>query len=130
MEDLEKKPKKIIVCGVVSPEITLRINELAEKHGAIIEYTDIEEGKEAYAIAEGFDPNPPKVTIPYTPAPYLSFVDEIMPYKDLNFYLNDGQPHSKYARSATQAELDAPKVGRNEPCHCGSGKKSKKCCNK
>jgi len=22
----------------------------------------------------------------------------------------------------------APKVGRNEPCPCGSGKKSKKCC--
>jgi SEC-C motif-containing protein len=21
-----------------------------------------------------------------------------------------------------------PKVGRNDPCHCGSGKKSKKCC--
>ena len=23
---------------------------------------------------------------------------------------------------------DAPKVGRNEPCPCGSGKKYKKCC--
>ena len=23
---------------------------------------------------------------------------------------------------------DAPKIGRNEPCHCGSGKKYKKCC--
>jgi SEC-C motif-containing protein len=23
---------------------------------------------------------------------------------------------------------DAPKVGRNDPCPCGSGKKSKKCC--
>lgn len=22
----------------------------------------------------------------------------------------------------------APKVGRNEPCECGSGKKSKRCC--
>ena len=21
-----------------------------------------------------------------------------------------------------------PKVGRNDPCHCGSGKKYKKCC--
>jgi uncharacterized protein YchJ len=30
------------------------------------------------------------------------------------------------------SELDdveaAPKVGRNEPCTCGSGKKYKKCC--
>jgi uncharacterized protein YecA (UPF0149 family) len=23
---------------------------------------------------------------------------------------------------------DAPKVGRNDPCPCGSGKKYKKCC--
>jgi uncharacterized protein YecA (UPF0149 family) len=23
---------------------------------------------------------------------------------------------------------EAPKVGRNEPCPCGSGKKYKKCC--
>lgn len=23
---------------------------------------------------------------------------------------------------------EAPKVGRNEPCPCGSGKKHKKCC--
>jgi hypothetical protein len=34
-----------------------------------------------------------------------------------------------------EAELDAeearralPKVGRNEPCPCGSGKKAKRCC--
>lgn len=25
---------------------------------------------------------------------------------------------------------EAPKVGRNDPCHCGSGKKFKKCCGK
>ena len=23
----------------------------------------------------------------------------------------------------------AKKIGRNDPCHCGSGKKFKKCCN-
>jgi preprotein translocase subunit SecA len=27
-------------------------------------------------------------------------------------------------------ERDAPKVGRNDPCPCGSGKKYKKCCGK
>ena len=25
---------------------------------------------------------------------------------------------------------EAPKVGRNDPCPCGSGKKYKKCCGK
>ncbi|MFV9616392.1 MAG: SEC-C metal-binding domain-containing protein, partial [Gammaproteobacteria bacterium] len=23
---------------------------------------------------------------------------------------------------------ETPKIGRNDPCHCGSGKKYKKCC--
>jgi preprotein translocase subunit SecA len=27
-----------------------------------------------------------------------------------------------------QIKIDAPKVGRNDPCPCGSGKKYKKCC--
>ena len=27
-----------------------------------------------------------------------------------------------------QIKLDQPKVGRNDPCPCGSGKKYKKCC--
>jgi uncharacterized protein YecA (UPF0149 family) len=29
-----------------------------------------------------------------------------------------------------QIRLEKPKVGRNEPCPCGSGKKYKKCCGK
>ena len=51
--------------------------------------------------------------------------------------------HSKYAQFQAQQEaaqgpqgeqkvktikLEKPKVGRNEPCPCGSGKKYKKCC--
>ncbi len=29
---------------------------------------------------------------------------------------------------ARQVLRSAPKTGRNDPCHCGSGKKFKKCC--
>ncbi len=32
------------------------------------------------------------------------------------------------SRSASQAENSQPKIGRNAPCPCGSGKKFKKCC--
>jgi hypothetical protein len=130
MEAETPKQKKIIVVGVVEHGMTLRINEMAEKHDAIVEYRDAEEGKEPYAIAEGFDPNPPKTTLPYTMAPYLSMLDDInyRMYKDFNLALHDGKPYSKYARSATQAELDTSKVGRNEPCPCNSGKKYKQCC--
>jgi len=33
-------------------------------------------------------------------------------------------------RKVKQITLDQPKVGRNDPCPCGSGKKYKKCCGK
>ncbi len=33
-----------------------------------------------------------------------------------------------YAPAPLPYERDAPKVGRNDPCPCGSGKKYKKCC--
>ena len=41
------------------------------------------------------------------------------------------QPKARVAPRASPAqpvERDAPKVGRNDPCPCGSGKKYKKCC--
>ena len=125
---MEDKPKKIIVVGVVEHGMTLKIAQMAVRHNATVEYREQEEGKEPYAIAEGFDPNPPKTTIPYVMAPYLSMLDDLPRiYDGFSLNISDGKPHSKYARSATQEELDAPKVGRNELCHCGSGKKFKKC---
>lgn len=36
----------------------------------------------------------------------------------------DGHHHSKIET----VRRETPKVGRNDPCHCGSGKKYKKCC--
>ena len=38
------------------------------------------------------------------------------------WYFHDGK------LVATPAVRSAPKVGRNDPCPCGSGKKYKKCC--
>jgi len=32
------------------------------------------------------------------------------------------------AIAARQPARTSPKIGRNDPCPCGSGKKSKKCC--
>lgn len=40
------------------------------------------------------------------------------PYSDDHLKLPPPPPHTR----------DAPKVGRNDPCPCGSGKKYKKCC--
>ncbi len=43
--------------------------------------------------------------------------------EDGRWYFFDGEPvmPKPYIR-------EQPKVGRNDPCHCGSGKKYKKCC--
>ncbi len=39
-----------------------------------------------------------------------------------SWYFDDGRtPPIK------QVKLEGPKIGRNDPCHCGSGKKFKKC---
>ncbi|MAK47482.1 MAG: hypothetical protein CMI24_09615 [Opitutae bacterium] len=38
------------------------------------------------------------------------------------------QEDSEAPKIATPVVRDAPKVGRNDPCPCGSGKKYKKCC--
>ena len=40
-----------------------------------------------------------------------------------------GEPGAKEAPTKpTTVKREAPKVGRNDPCPCGSGKKYKKCC--
>jgi preprotein translocase subunit SecA len=40
----------------------------------------------------------------------------------------DGQAEGEAATAVKQIVREAPKVGRNDMCPCGSGKKYKKCC--
>ena len=41
---------------------------------------------------------------------------------------SQSSPHPEAPSAPTPIRKDAPKVGRNDPCPCGSGKKYKKCC--
>ena len=44
-------------------------------------------------------------------------------------HLHSPEEKSEHEKPAEPAEYHAaPKVGRNDPCSCGSGKKYKKCC--
>jgi SEC-C motif domain protein len=45
--------------------------------------------------------------------------------EDGRWYFKDGQPPQP-----VQVVRQGPKIGRNDPCICGSGKKYKKCCGK
>ncbi len=40
----------------------------------------------------------------------------------------EGKGHEHHREPQAPIVREAPKVGRNDPCVCGSGKKSKKCC--
>ena len=40
------------------------------------------------------------------------------------------EKNSAAIREETENHFNAEKIGRNEPCNCGSGKKYKKCCGK
>ncbi len=41
---------------------------------------------------------------------------------------HDGHVEKKEVVSETATYHSGPKIGRNDPCPCGSGKKYKKCC--
>ncbi len=40
----------------------------------------------------------------------------------------DGKGHEHHAEPKAPVVREEPKIGRNDPCKCGSGKKYKKCC--
>jgi preprotein translocase subunit SecA len=43
-------------------------------------------------------------------------------------FFPDVEPESGENPAETEGAVAATKVGRNDPCPCGSGKKYKKCC--
>ena len=63
---------------------------------------------------------------------------KILRQKTTMSFGTEGLPLDKMPKAAdllplpppSQATVSSPKVGRNEPCPCGSGKKFKKCCGK
>ncbi|AGH94567.1 YchJ family protein [Pseudobdellovibrio exovorus] len=40
----------------------------------------------------------------------------------------EGEGHHHHHEKPQTVQREAPKIGRNDPCTCGSGKKYKKCC--
>lgn len=47
---------------------------------------------------------------------------------DLECFLGEGEFGHWDSPDSTTVRRSVPKVGRNDPCPCGSGKKHKKCC--
>ena len=51
-------------------------------------------------------------------------------YDELSSSIQKSQPKTQITKKNGPSVRDRPKVGRNETCPCGSGKKFKKCCSK
>jgi HEAT repeat protein len=58
------------------------------------------------------------------------FADEPQEGDDLTWDLDSAIPDHEPSDIVSTIRRSAPKVGRNDPCPCGSGKKYKKCCGK
>ncbi|MBC2768448.1 UPF0149 family protein [Pusillimonas minor] len=74
--------------------------------------------------ADDFSPDQDDLT--KTPAQRAKITQQIPPAV-LNMYLY-WLPYREAIYEREIAKASKPKVGRNEPCPCGSGKKFKKCC--
>ncbi|HNQ35498.1 MAG TPA: SEC-C metal-binding domain-containing protein, partial [bacterium] len=53
-------------------------------------------------------------------------------HREMSLFGKEAAPAGPAPRPTIEAprpaESEAPRVGRNDPCPCGSGKKYKKCC--
>jgi hypothetical protein len=75
--------------------------------------------------------NDPDVNEVVGPLPRRESIESIrQPFLDLAFGpLLDGLPENDRVLVSGYTHVrTTPKVGRNDPCHCGSGRKFKKCC--
>jgi hypothetical protein len=66
-------------------------------------------------------------------ASLVAAVRKANPSLDEDLVRRHGQLRRAYARAVQESRVEpvvrsSPKVGRNDPCPCGSGKKYKKCC--
>ena len=57
-------------------------------------------------------------------------ITELSEFRKINdqWYYVDGKTSAKSMNSVYTSDTLMPKIGRNDPCPCGSGKKFKKCC--
>lgn len=101
--------------------------DLAERLADIYEATGrVDEGREIRRQAEMSSP-----AIQHT----LEVLPNVLRRKSIATFGDDGLPLSELPKlanlqstSSAQVTGKRPKIGRNEPCPCGSGQKFKKCC--
>ena len=100
--------------SVISRDYVIKAYDDEEPHEDDPDYNWLSAYREDYATyIESLNPSPPSSTLPRPKYRYEDRYDEGEPPLDI--------PVTEPIRRTT------PKVGRNDPCWCGSGKKFKKC---
>lgn len=89
-----------------------------------LEPTHLEDTVEYLRDFACFQPEPP-VEIDYLP-PFSPPNNDGLP--GVADYEADDWEEGSTSRESTTIRNEAPRIGRNDPCPCGSGKKYKKCC--
>ena len=69
-----------------------------------------------------------KITEPSEPAPIAAQEHSEPGHHHHHHHHHDGACDHEHHPHAMPITRNAIKVGRNDPCSCGSGKKHKKCC--
>ncbi len=110
------------------------LEDLAEQQGGFMAYFSIEEVQNAYA-GKHFPPEWERFTDPwefYEPDAItqrqIRWREEAEREKERSMNrVYPPAPYNSYYTHETYVRPE-PKIGRNDPCPCGSGKKYKKCC--
>ncbi|HEY6896121.1 MAG TPA: UPF0149 family protein [Rhodocyclaceae bacterium] len=93
---------------------------------------ELEEGVQALLpiyLLGADDPTPKQKALTQTPAQRERLAEQITPSVGKLFRFWQPYRQAMHERMvATTIQRTSPKVGRNDPCPCGSGKKFKKCC--
>jgi uncharacterized protein YecA (UPF0149 family) len=119
----ERKPntKKILIAGgneITNSKLKALLDKTNKKDS--VEFIDVEA-----LMGEGID-------VADLTKPYLDVLRDMPPleYKMIKAY--DEFRYSHLTKKEREADIQPvrtePKIGRNEPCPCGSGKKYKNCC--
>lgn len=128
-EQILKEPKKVIKCTV---------KELAEKYDTTIELiTGFLDGiddslKESNNLEEITEDSEITIDIDLESL-YMNMVScnaewlYTLPEWD-GIFTKEEQKELYKKEKSSHTVVKAPKIGRNDPCPCGSGKKYKKCC--
>lgn len=134
-EDLLPLAKEMYAAGLFTDNMLGDWADIEEDYkvfGSLVaQYLEDENAQQNYVLSEYLKEHKPKIELPYEDDFFSESESEaeVPSYYDLIGQSESFEHQPAVSKwTTTQPIRTGPKVGRNEPCPCGSGKKHKKCC--